>query len=478
MEVISNTEEKKNEINTDELLEPKKMLLELLNSYSYGDIMSCLLNEENGKNDILLEIKLKKLVDKVDIEKFAKLLMDDDIIKYNNMNKIANINCSENIQAETAPSSFERNINIDNNIKKKKVKKRKEKKKVDPVISKVIYRKNDNSIYFYRFVFQKKPDIYLLRCQDKHCKSKASYNVSSKEINIYEEHSIPTDNHLYLTNKACNYIKKLINYMKENTQIKYLEIYSDSSKHIVNNMKESKILKTDNYCLNQINDNNSIILLNKKRDKIKKFNTIEDEKSKKNKISKFHIKKTSKKIKEKTIRKNNSSKMLFEISHIDLSNSPENHKEEIIDLNEEEKENENELNNNNSNLINNKEVYFEIKDKYLRHNYLLTDIEQKYIGEKKRLGTHFHKNEKGEIYNYYGNNKEIKNNNMNYRCTLKGCKSLAVYNIQLREFKIIREHTLPYENHYCSCPNNAKTKQLIDYLKANQNLTDLQIILI
>ena len=47
--------------------------------------------------------------------------------------------------------------------------------------------------------------------------------------------------------------------MKENTQIKYLEIYSDSSKHIVNNMKESKILKTDNYCLNQINDNNSII---------------------------------------------------------------------------------------------------------------------------------------------------------------------------------------------------------------------------
>ena len=150
MEVISNTEEKKSEINNDELLEPKKMLLELLNSYSYGDIMSCLLNEENGKNDILLEIKLKKLVDKVDIEKFAKLLMDDDIIKYNNMNKITSINCSENIQAETAPSSFDKNINIDNNIKKKKVKKRKEKKKVDPFISKVIYRKNDNSIYFYR----------------------------------------------------------------------------------------------------------------------------------------------------------------------------------------------------------------------------------------------------------------------------------------------------------------------------------------
>ena len=67
--------------------------------------------------------------------------------------------------------------------------------------------------------------------------------------------------------------------MKENTQIKYLEIYSDSSKHIVDNIKESKNLKNDNYCLNQINNNNSIILLNKKRNYTKKFDTEIDEKN-------------------------------------------------------------------------------------------------------------------------------------------------------------------------------------------------------
>ena len=483
----SKIEERKNEINNKELLNPKKLLLELLKSYSYGDIMSCLINEENGKNDISLEIKLKKLVDRVDIEQLANLLIDDDIIKYNNNMGIENNKTSANLQAETAPSSLDRNINIDNNLfEKKQVKKRKLNKKKTPIINKVLYRKNDNIIYIYRFIFQKKKDLILLRCQDKNCKSKACYNVATKEINIYEDHSIPTKSHLYLTKKACNYIKKLVNYMKENTQIKYLEIYSDSSKHIVDNIKVSKNLKNDNYCLNQINNNNnSIILLNKKRNNTKKFEIEINEKNEKNKISLFKIRRASNKIKEEKIKKekrkedtikiNNSSHLLFEVSHIDLSNVDEKQKEETINLNEEEKENDI---NNNTNIINNKEAYFEIKDKYLKHNNLLTDIEQKYIGEKKRLGTHFHKNEKGEIYNYFGNNKEIKNNNMNYRCTLKGCKSCAVYNIQLREFKIVREHTQPYEKHYCSCPNNSKSKQLIDYLKNNQNLTDLQIILI
>ena len=102
------------------------------------------------------------------------------------------------MQAETAPSSLDRNIIIDNNLfEKKQVKKRKPNKKKSPIINKVLYRKNDNSIYIYRFIFQKKKDLILLRCQDKHCKSKACYNVTSKEINIYEEHSIPTKSHLY-----------------------------------------------------------------------------------------------------------------------------------------------------------------------------------------------------------------------------------------------------------------------------------------
>ena len=153
----SKIEERKNEINNKELLNPKKLLLELLKSYSYGDIMSCLINEENGKNDISLEIKLKKLVDRVDIEQLANLLIDDDIIKYNNNMGIENNKTSANLQAETAPSSLDRNINIDNNLfEKKQIKKRKLNKKKSPIINKVLYRKNDNIIYIYRFIFQKK----------------------------------------------------------------------------------------------------------------------------------------------------------------------------------------------------------------------------------------------------------------------------------------------------------------------------------
>ena len=109
---------------------------------------------------------------------------------------------------------------------------------------------------------------------------------------------------------------------------------------------------------------------------------------------------------------------------------------------------------------------------------MLTEIEQKIIGENKRFGTHFHKNEKGEVYNFFGNNKEIKDFNMNYRCTLKGCKSSAIYNLNLREFKILREHTKPYEEHFCFKPNKIKTKQIVEYLRNNKNITDLQIILI
>ena len=67
---------------------------------------------------------------------------------------------------------------------------------------------------------------------------------------------------------------------------------------------------------------------------------------------------------------------------------------------------------------------------------------------------------------------------MNYRCTLKGCKGKALYNLKFRTFTIIQEHTKPYEEHFCSNPNSKNTKEWINYLNSNNDLTDLQIILI
>ena len=51
------------------------------------------------------------------------------------------------------------------------------------------------------------------------------------------------------------------------------------------------------------------------------------------------------------------------------------------------------------------ENYCEIKDKFIKHNFLLTEIEQMCFGKNKRLGTHFHKDNNGNIYNYYGNRR-------------------------------------------------------------------------
>ena len=160
-----------------------------------------------------------------------------------------------------------------------------------------------------------------------------------------------------------------------------------------------------------------------------------------------------------------------QIEHHDLNLN------EIINLNEEEKIDSIELEDNEE-LINKKENYCEIKDKYIKHNFLLTEIEQICFGKNKRLGTHFHKENNGNIYNYFGNNKEIKDFNMNYRCILKGCKGKGIYNLKSRTFTILIEHSRPYEEHYCSNPNDKNTKKFVDYLKKNDNLSDLQIILI
>ena len=124
-------------------------------------------------------------------------------------------------------------------------------------------------------------------CQDKYCKSKACYNFSSKEINIYEDHSIPIKNHIYLKSKSPETIKELVNYMTINQTIKYVEIYSDSSKKIIDYVKETNIPKKQNINPDKLN---SLELLNKKRKNETKFSVKLDMNSKNN----FPVFKTNK----------------------------------------------------------------------------------------------------------------------------------------------------------------------------------------
>ena len=470
IQIISNRKDINN-VNEDELSNEKKLLLNLLNNYTYEDIMNCIFAQEKKSFDDDLNLKLKELVNKIDIEELAKLLTKTEI---NNLLYIKNkrdhqipISLKENRALD-----LELHLKEENDYNKNKIIIRKKRENSKPYLSKIIYKSDLNNVYYiYRYVTFKKINIYLLRCQDKYCRAKAYYNFESKEIFIYEDHSKRIQDHIYLSKKSKDFIKGLIIYMKDNNDISSLEIYSDNSKNIINNIKEIHCLKKEKNIEIENNNKDTNLLLNKKRNSSPiGFITSFISENNNNKIFKFDGKK---KYKQNILIKNKKDKN-------NIRNNSPIFKNNI----------QNKIMNNNQNLIfninkvikeefvNDKENYCEIKDKYLKHKKLLTESEQLCFGENRRLGSHFHKEKDGNIYNYFGNNKEIKDFNMNYRCTLKGCKGKAIYNMKFRKFTIISEHTKPYEEHYCSNPIDEKTKNWIIYLKNNEILSDLQIILI
>ena len=171
--------ENNDDINNNKFMNTKKIVLELLNSYSYDDIIGYLVNEENEKSNIDLEIKLKKLVDYADIEELAKILNDEEIINYSNMTQIKINNNIEKTKNESTQSTLDSYLKLENDnldINESKIQKRKERKKPQPTLSKVLYRK-DNNIYIYRFISRKICNSIFLRCQDNNCKSKATFSL-------------------------------------------------------------------------------------------------------------------------------------------------------------------------------------------------------------------------------------------------------------------------------------------------------------
>ena len=490
---ISNNE---NNNNTDEgkLTYSQNLVLNLLKSYSYNDIMNYLFDQGNKISASDLRSKLKELVQKIDIDELAKLLTKEEINKLYSKNKKDenqyDINSNKNEEVY-----FEKKLKLENDCyDKNKIKRRKKRDTTNPIISKIIYKKEQNTdeICFYRYIGSKKENIYLLRCQDKECKSKAFYNFESKEICIYKEHSKDLQKHIYLSDKSQDYIKGLVSYMKNNKNISSVEIYSDNSKTIINNIKENHCLRNTNEIEKEKENNiNNNSMLNKKRNNspIKLISFLVTKDSNYTNF-KFKIRKNFNNMKKENIfnikkinkNHNNNKKQTINENNMPMESLNLNSNEQIILNEEEEKCNPNSILIDNGSdkeeFVNIKENYCEIKDKYLKHKQLLTKIEQLCFGENRRLGTHFHKEKDGKIYNYFGNNKEIKDFNMNYRCILKGCKSKAIYNLKSRTFTVIREHSKPYEEHNCSNPFNKRTKEWINYLKINDSLSDLQIILI
>ena len=74
IQIISNSKDINN-VNEDELSNEKKLLSNLLNNYTYEDIMNRIFAQEKKSFDDDLNLKLKELVNKIDIEELAKLLI-------------------------------------------------------------------------------------------------------------------------------------------------------------------------------------------------------------------------------------------------------------------------------------------------------------------------------------------------------------------------------------------------------------------
>ena len=313
--------EREGENNYDEIVNSKKILMELLNSYSYAEICEYLLNEEKQKANDELKLKLKEIVDNIsDIDQLAKLLNDGEIVKNTNNLKNENENENENNNNKIISIKEESDLKLENDLDKNIKKRRKPRKKPELFVSKIMYRKNDG-IYIYRYITKKKGDNVLLRCQDKYCKSKACYNFSSKEINIYEGHSVPIKSHIYLKNKSPEFIKDLVNYMNINPSINYVEIYSDSSKKIIDYFKETNFPKKQNINPDKLN---SLELLNKKRENEIKFSINLDMNSKNNS---FPVFKTNKMENDSNL--NAKKKPLFEtkLMNKDIEKEKEKEKE-------------------------------------------------------------------------------------------------------------------------------------------------------
>ena len=104
-------------------------------------------------------------------------------------------------------------------------------------------------------------------------------------------------------------------------------------------------------------------------------------------------------------------------------------------------------------------------------------LQKKILGKDIRLGSHFNRDEKGNIYLYkifmYGKNGLIK-----MKCSNKTCKAKALYNYISKIFYLTKRHTDSLESHKHKMKNNPNFG-VVDYIKfldIHKDISDLQII--
>ena len=130
--------------------------------------------------------------------------------------------------------------------------------------------------------------------------------------------------------------------------------------------------------------------------------------------------------------------------------------------------------------VNQDEIFFEeeYNRKYLTNNKLdsqLLELQNKKLGKDIRLGSHFNRDDEGNLYLYnisvYGENGLIK-----MKCSNQACKAIALYNFITKIFYIVEKHTISFENHKLRNLPTFKILDYVNFMDRHKEISNLQIL--
>jgi hypothetical protein len=102
-------------------------------------------------------------------------------------------------------------------------------------------------------------------------------------------------------------------------------------------------------------------------------------------------------------------------------------------------------------------------------------LQNKILGKDIRLGSHFNRDEKGNLYLYnismYGKNGLVK-----MKCSNQACKANALYNFISKIFYLTGKHNVSAENHRLRNTPSFRALDYVNFLERHKDILDLQIL--
>ena len=141
------------------------------------------------------------------------------------------------------------------------------------------------------------------------------------------------------------------------------------------------------------------------------------------------------------------------IDHEDLENSINSDEKNFDEKNLEEK-----LNN-------------DLPPKNENEDIPISELTQKNVN----IGLHFHKDKNGKVYKYFVHGL-IGENGRIFHCSDESCRGTAKYDVSNMEFKVMKEHTKKYEDHYYVIDlKSEKDNKIFCALADNEKYNECQI---